>query len=166
MAADDPILQALERSGLAYEIMACDPAFSDTAQFCAHYGHSLDFSANTILVKSKTGEEKFAMCVLLATARLDVNKTIRKRLGARKASFATPDETKAITGMQLGGVTPFNLPAELALWIDAEVMARTEIILGGGARNRKIKISPRVFLGLPNVEVVDGLARAIPSIDC
>ena len=56
--ADDPILQALERSGLTYEIMACDPAFSDTAEFCAHYGHSLAISANTILVKSKTGEQQ------------------------------------------------------------------------------------------------------------
>ncbi len=162
MTAADAILALLEGSGLDFEIMACDPELSDTAAFCAHYGHSLDESANTILVKTKTGEEKFVICVLLATCRLDVNKTVRKRLAARKVSFAGAEETKAITGMELGGVTPFDLPAGLPLWIDAEVMARPSIILGGGARDRKIHFSPKVFEQTPNCEVVDGLARPVP----
>lgn len=150
---------ALEASGCDFEIMDCDPELADTAEFCAHYGHAMENSANAILVKSKTGEEKFAACVLLATTRLDVNKTVRKKLGTRKVSFADPEETKRITGMELGGVTPPGLPADLPLWVDARVMQRAFVILGAGTRAAKIRVTPDYFLTLPQAEVVEGLAK-------
>ncbi len=152
---------AMEASGIDFEIMDCDPNLADTADFCAHYGHAMEDSANAILVKSKTGEEKFVACVLLATTRLDVNKTVRKKLGARKVSFADPEETKRITGMELGGVTPPGLPADLPLWVDARVMERPFVILGAGTRSAKIKVKPNYFTTLPQAEVVEGLARDI-----
>ena len=34
---------------------------------------------------------------------------IKQRLGTRKASFASPDETRELTGMAIGGVTAFGL---------------------------------------------------------
>ena len=37
---------------------------------------------NTILVKAKTGGERYVACVALANTRLDVNRVVRKRLGA------------------------------------------------------------------------------------
>ncbi len=152
------IRDVLDGSGLAYEIMPCDPELADTMVFCAHYGVSPEASANLILVKTKTGEKKFAACVVLATTRLDVNKTVRKRLGARKVSFATPEETRAVTGMEIGGVTPLGLPPELPLWVDRRVMERETIILGGGTRASKIEVSPEILTRLAQTEVVDNLA--------
>jgi prolyl-tRNA editing enzyme YbaK/EbsC (Cys-tRNA(Pro) deacylase) len=155
-----PVVRAaLDASGVDYEILACDPELADTATFCARYGHAMEDSANAILVKSKTGEERFVACVLLATTRLDVNKLVRKKLGARKVSFADPQETKRVTGMELGGVTPPGLPPELPLWVDSRVMARPFVILGAGTRSAKIRISPDYFRRLPQTEIVDGLAR-------
>ncbi|MDH3231160.1 MAG: hypothetical protein OEN55_15330 [Alphaproteobacteria bacterium] len=150
---------ALDESGVDYEILACDPELADTATFCARYGHAMEDSANAILVKSKTGEERFVACVLLATMRLDVNKVVRKRMGTRKVSFADPQETKRVTGMELGGVTPPGLPPELPLWVDSRVMERRFVILGAGTRSAKIKVSPDYFRRLPQVEIVQGLAR-------
>ena len=43
-----------------------------------------------------------------------------------------PEETRAITGMELGGVTVFGLPGDLPLWVDGRVMRRERIVLGGG----------------------------------
>jgi prolyl-tRNA editing enzyme YbaK/EbsC (Cys-tRNA(Pro) deacylase) len=159
----ETVRSALDASGVDYEIMDCDPELADTATFCAHYGHAMEDSANAILVRSKTGEEKFVACVVLATTRLDVNKTVRKKMGARKVSFADPEETKRVTGMELGGVTPPGLPAELQLWVDARVMARPFVILGAGTRAAKIRVSPDYFLGLPQVEIVEGLAKDVPG---
>jgi len=155
------IRAVLEASGVDFEVMACDPELADTAVFCERYGVSLDHSANTIVVKSKTGEEKFAVCVVLATGRLDVNKTVRKRLGARKVSFASAEETRVLTGMELGGVTALALPESLPLWIDGEVMRRDYIILGGGNRQSKIRVDPAIFGQTANTEVVEGLARPV-----
>jgi prolyl-tRNA editing enzyme YbaK/EbsC (Cys-tRNA(Pro) deacylase) len=141
-----------------HELFACDPALADTAAFCAAYGFAPDDSANTIIVIGKSNPPRYAACVVLATHRLDVNRTVRDRLGTRKASFASPDETRQLTGHEIGGVTAFGLPDGLPLWVDAAVMARERIVLGGGSRSWKVIAPPSILLTLPNVEVVEGLA--------
>ena len=149
----------LDASGLEYQVLACDPELADTAVFCQRYDIPLENSVNTILVKAKTGGERFAACVLLANTRLDVNRVVRKRLQARRVSFAGADETRELTGMEIGGVTPICLPEELPLWIDLRVMQAQYIILGGGNRSSKIRISPRIFEHVPSSTIIDGLAK-------
>ncbi len=144
--------------GVPYELFACDPALADTAAFCAAYGFAPEGSANTIIVIGKADPPRYAACVTLAPYRLDVNRTIRDRLGTRKASFAPSEEAAAITGMQIGGVTVFGLPAGMPVWVDARVMQRERIVLGGGSRSWKVIASPSILGALPGVEVVDGLA--------
>ena len=112
-SAEKPSLtELLEATGIEFELLDCDPELADTKVYCEHYGCEPADCANTILVKSKTGEEKFAACVALAISRLDVNNTIRKKLGARKASFASEQETQRLTNMKIGGVTAIGLPEE------------------------------------------------------
>ena len=160
--ADTALLEridaALEAAQVDYEVFPCDPELADTAVFCERYGYPLSVSANTILVKAKTGGERFVVCVVLADTRLDVNRTVRKRLGARRVSFASADETRAATGMEIGGVTPLALPDDLEVWIDARVMACEWVILGGGDRSRKIKAAPALFERMPAATVIEGLA--------
>ena len=148
----------LDELGVEYEIVPCDPALADTASFCEAYGHSPDDSANTIVVVGKSDPPVYVACVVLATTRLDVNKVVRNRLGVRKASFADADATRAITGMEIGGVTAVGLPDDLPIWVDARVMTRPTIILGGGSRACKVFAPPSVLTALPHTEVVDGLA--------
>jgi prolyl-tRNA editing enzyme YbaK/EbsC (Cys-tRNA(Pro) deacylase) len=144
--------------GQPYELLACDPALADTAAFCAAYGFDPEDSANTIVVIGKSDPPRFAACVTLAPYRLDVNRTVRDRLGTRKASFAPAEETAALTGMQIGGVTVFGLPPTLPIWVDARVMARDRIVLGGGSRSWKVIAPPAILRTLPGMEVVEGLA--------
>lgn len=143
---------------IEYTAIDCEPEFADTQKFCDHYGYSAEESANVILVASKRGEPRFAACVVLATCRLDVNKTVRKKLGVSRISFASPEQTKELTGMELGGVTPFGMPENVPVWIDSRVMACSRIILGGGNRSSKIILAPAMLLKIPEVEVVDNLA--------
>ena len=149
---------ALEPLGVPYELFPCDPALADTARFCEAYGFSPEDAANAIVVAGKAEPRVHACCVVLAPDRLDVNRTVRARLGTRRASFAAADETRELTGMEIGGVTPFGLPAGIPVWVDAAVMRRDRIVLGGGSRSWKVIAEPRILLALPGAEVVDGLA--------
>jgi len=151
---------ALDPLGVPYELFACDPALADTAQFCAAYGFSPEESANTIVVVGKADPRRYAACIVLATHRLDVNRAVRDRLGTRKASFAGADETRELTGMEIGGVTPFGLPDGLPVWIDATVMERPRVILGGGSRSWKVIANPEILTAINAAEVVEGLANA------
>ena len=145
--------------GVDHEIVPCDPALADTAAFCDAYGFSPDDSANTIIVVGKGEVPRPVACIVLASSRLDVNGVVRRRLEVRKASFASADETMQLTGMEIGGVTAFALPEDLPIWIDAAVMARQRIILGGGSRSIKVLTPLSTLALLDNATVVDDLAR-------
>jgi prolyl-tRNA editing enzyme YbaK/EbsC (Cys-tRNA(Pro) deacylase) len=155
---DARVTEALDRLGAAYEVMTIDPAFADTAAFCEKYGMPLERSCNTLVVASKKEPRQYAACVVLATTRLDVNHALRKLMGVSRLSFADAEQTRAITGMMLGGVTALALPTALPLYVDERLMALEWIILGGGSRSTKIRTSPEIFHRLPGARVVPGLA--------
>jgi prolyl-tRNA editing enzyme YbaK/EbsC (Cys-tRNA(Pro) deacylase) len=151
------VIEAADRAGVPYEVIEIDPQFSDTALFCERYGYPVEQTCNTIIVISKKGPKKAAACVIAANTRLDVNKRVKGLLGVSKASFASAEEMGELTGMEVGGVTPFSLPTELPLYVDERVMNQEWVILGGGGRGIKIKISPEVFVKL-GADVVSKLA--------
>ena len=155
------MLEQLAALNVDFEVVDCDPDLADTAAFCEAYGYSAEDSANAIVVAGKSDPAVFAMCLVLADSRLDVNKVVRKRLGVRKCSFATAEQTVELTGMQIGGVTPFGTTSELPLWIDSRVMDRERLIIGGGGRDRKLLVPPATLAAHPTAEVVEGLAKVV-----
>ena len=150
-------LETVANLGLPHEVIEIDPAYADTPAFCEKYGFPMEQSGNTIVVASKKEPKVYVACVVLAITRLDVNRRVRKLMGVSKASFASAEEMNALTGMEVGGVTPFSLPDGMPLYVDSRVMALEWVILGGGGRDRKLKITPEVFHQL-GAEIVEDLA--------
>ena len=151
--------QALAEYGIAHEVLACDAELADTAAFCEHYGVSLEQAANTILVASrKVDPPKYAVCVVLGTTRLDVNKTVREKLAVKRLSFADAETTTKLTGMLIGGVTAIGTSG-LPIYVDGAVMQQSEVIMGGGNRTSKLRLAPQQLAKLPGVEVIEGLAN-------
>lgn len=163
MPADRSVVESMTSLRISYEEMACDPNLADTAAFCEAYGVPLDKSANTILVASRKPDGHMVACLVLATSRLDVNGVVRRRMGVKKASFANAEQTKEITGMEIGGVTIFGLPDDLAVWIDPRVMERDWIVIGAGSRTAKIRLDPAQLAGVDGFEIVPDLAQ-VPSV--
>lgn len=158
MSADVRVVRVLEEAGVDYDVMPCDPALADTAEFCRAYGVDPSESANTILVASRRPPGHNAACVALATTRVDVNGVVRKRLGVRKVSFAPPELTAELTGMEIGGVTVPGLPEELPIWVDEAVTETPSVVIGAGTRSAKIRLAGSDLVRLPGVDVVSGLA--------
>jgi prolyl-tRNA editing enzyme YbaK/EbsC (Cys-tRNA(Pro) deacylase) len=115
---EEIVIVALQKLDVSYELIDIDPNFADTAAFCEKYGYPAERSCNTIIVASKKEPKRYVACVVLAHTRLDVNKRVTKLMDVSKASFAFAEEMIALTGMQVGGVTPFSLPAGVPLYID------------------------------------------------
>ena len=148
----------LAAADVAFEVMECDPELADTAAFVAAYGVPAERSANTILVASKGAEPTYVACILLATTALDVNNVVRREMGVRKASFARADPVRELTGMEIGGVTPFGLPSGVPILVDPRVMEPDWIVLGGGNRSSKLRLAPVALRAIPEMRVVEGLA--------
>jgi prolyl-tRNA editing enzyme YbaK/EbsC (Cys-tRNA(Pro) deacylase) len=161
VSAHPDVIADLERLGLEYEVMDCDPELADTAQFCEAYGVALEESANAILVASRKPEGHHVVCVALAHTRLDVNGVVRRRLGVRKLSFAPAELTRELTGQEIGGVTIFGLPDGLDVWLDSRVLDCERVVVGAGSRSAKISLDPSQLVDVDGYEFVDDLANAV-----
>ena len=136
-----------------------DPDLADTAAFCERYEVSMEDSANCVVIAGRRADvTRYAACVVLATTRADVNGFVRRRLGARKASFAPMSDAVELTGMEYGGITPIGLPEDWPVLVDAAVLARDVVVIGSGLRRSKIALPSAALADLPHAEVVEGLA--------
>ncbi len=151
-----PVASAIAGLGLAgVHVAEIDPALADTAAFCERYGVALDVSANCVVVAGRRGSEtRLAACVVLATMRADVNGVVRRRIDARKASFAPMDLAVAETGMEYGGITPVGLPAGWPVLVDEAVVAAGLVIVGSGVRRSKLVLPGALLATLPGAEVL------------
>jgi prolyl-tRNA editing enzyme YbaK/EbsC (Cys-tRNA(Pro) deacylase) len=136
-----------------------DPAKADTAAFVEAYGRELlETSANCVVVAGKrAGETGYAACLVLSTTRVDVNGTVRRHLGVRKASFAAMDTAVGETGMEYGGITPVGLPAGWPILDDRAVVDTPWLVIGSGRRRGKLIVPGKVLGALPGAVVLDGL---------
>ena len=139
-----------------------EPDLADTAAFCAAYGVAPEQSANCVVVAGRRGETTtLAACVVLATTRADVNGLVRRRLEARKASFAPMDTAVRATGMEFGGITPVGLPEGWPVLVDPAVAAQPWVVVGSGLRRSKLVLPGALVAALPGAEAVDGLGVVV-----
>ncbi len=157
------VVEVLDGLGVEYEVVRIDPQYADTAEFCAEYGYEVGECGNTIVVASKRPRGRHSACIVRGSDRLDVNRTVKRIMGVSKLSFASAQDTAELTGMEIGGVTPFALPKDIPIYVDEGVMSLDHVILGSGSRSSKIKASPGVLRKLPNAEIVAGLSLERPT---
>ena len=142
------------------EVAEIDPGLADTEAFCAAYGVAPAESANCVVVAGRRGEDlRLAACLVLATTRADVNGLVRRRLDARKASFAPREQTVAATGMEYGGITPVGLPAGWPVLVDTAVVEAPQVVIGSGLRRSKLVLPGAALADLPGAEVLPGLGQ-------
>ena len=152
-----PVAAALAASGAPEMWVAeIDPAVADTAAFCERYTVPLEVSANCVVVAGRRGADtRLAACMVLATSRADVNGVVRRRLDARKMSFAAMDLAVAETGMEYGGITPVGLPAGWPVLVDSAVAGTPYVVIGSGLRRSKLVVAGADLTRLPDAEVLD-----------
>ncbi len=156
----EPVVGALGLVPRA-RVAAIDETLADTAAFCAAYDVAPEASANCVVVEARRGEvTTYAAVLVLATDRADVNRVVRKHLGARKISFADQGEAQERTGMRQGGITPVGLPADWPVLVDAAVVAAGLVVVGAGTRGAKLLLDGADLAGLPTAEVIDLAIRA------
>ena len=93
--------------------------------------------------------------MVLATDRADINRVVRKHLGARKISFADQAKAQELTGMQQGGITPVGLPADWPVLVDEAVAAAGPVVIGAGVRGAKLLLDGAALAALPTAQVID-----------
>ncbi len=133
-----------------------DATLADTGAFCAAYDVAPGASANCVVVEARRGEvTTLAAVLVLATDRADINKVVRRHLGARKISFADQSRAEQLTGMEQGGITPIGLPADWPVLVDASVASAGPVVVGAGVRGAKLLLDGAALAALPSAQVLE-----------
>lgn len=149
------VAKVFEDNKEVLEIFECKDEFSDTQNFCDHYGFDIEDSCNAILIKAKKPEEFYAMFCVLGSTRLNVNTKAKNAMGAKRVSFASREEAEQVTNQIYGGISPLGLPENLKIFIDENVMNREKLFIGAGNRVSKFFLSPDLLVELTKAEVLD-----------
>ena len=149
-----PVAAALEHVP-GVRVAPIDATLADTAAFCEAYDVAPEASANCVVVEARRGDDTtLAAVMVLATDRADINRVVRKHLGARKISFADQAKAQELTGMQQGGITPVGLPAGWPVLVDEAVVAAGPVVIGAGVRGAKLLLDGASLAGLPTAQVI------------
>ena len=149
------VSEAITRDQLSCFVAEIDPALADTAAFCETYQVPLEVSANCVVVSGRRAEaDTMAACLVLATDRADIHKTVRRHLDVRKISFADVAAAVSQTGMAYGGSTPIGLPPSWPVQLDDQVAGCPWIVIGSGIRGSKLAIRGSEVADLPSVRML------------
>jgi prolyl-tRNA editing enzyme YbaK/EbsC (Cys-tRNA(Pro) deacylase) len=155
--APDHVAAALDH--VPHHAFHIDADRADTEAFIDAHRWPLDQAVNTIVVTGKRADRVVnAMCVVLASTKIDVNKAVRNALDVRKVSFAPRETAVTATGMEFGSITPFGAPLTWPILVDAGVITAGLVAVGGGRRDLKVVVDARSLADLPGALVVEGLA--------
>ena len=153
------VFDHISKLAIPYQVVECKEEYADTYLFCEKYDYPIEFCANTILLSSKKPPNYHVACVLQGDKKLDVNNKVRKFMNSSKVSFASHEETVALTNMKSGGVTIFGLPNSIDIYVDSEVMNQPYLIFGSGNRNSKIIIEPNYLSQIRNIKLVENITK-------
>ncbi len=106
--------------------------------------------AKTLVLK--VGEQPF-LVVAAGDTRLD-NAKMRERFGG-KATMLDEATVMELTSHPVGGVCPFGLATQLAVYCDESLRAFEEVLPAAGALNSAVRLDPTRLATLVGAEWVD-----------
>jgi Cys-tRNA(Pro)/Cys-tRNA(Cys) deacylase len=164
-----PVSSALEELGIPHKVFRHENPVTSFEQAAGDRGQRASQIVRSILFR--IAEDEFIMALVAGPAQISW-KALRKHLGRSRISMATEDEVFAVTGYRVGTVSPFGLPHQLKVLIDASVtpalacgasVREEEISIGSGMRNTAIILkSMDLHHALKDADVVS-LTEATPS---
>lgn len=78
------------------------------------------------------------LMVLVAGPRQVDWKALRRYVGQSRLTMASAEEVLAVTGYEIGAVSPFGLPRPLRVLLDESVTRETEVSIGSGTRGTTV----------------------------
>lgn len=151
MAADTPALEALEGSGLAFEVVRTEPA--NSAEESAEWqGIPVEHLLRTIVVRR--GADDYVFVLVPGGRQIDWPK-LRAHLGVSRISLPDKDEAREATGYERGAITPLGSSHAWPVIADPAVQAIDTVAIGGGKRGVNLHVNGADLVRHLGAEVAD-----------
>lgn len=137
-----------------------DTHYIDGVSLCNHYHVPYECGANCLVVECKRGaNKKYVALVVPVGYKYNMSSTVRKYTNSRMVSVAPLEYVLDETKMEQDSINPFGIPIELEIFVDPKVLDSEKIVCGSGLRKSKLMLPSKYLLKLPNVVILDNLAK-------
>lgn len=136
----------------APDIEIIELADSTATVALAAQGHGVEPGQIAKTLSLRVGERVF-LVVTRGYARLDNKKA--KAIFGGKVKMLGPDEVLEITGHPVGGVCPFGLATQLAVYCDVSLKDFDEVVPAAGSTHSALRIAPDRLAILAAADWVD-----------
>lgn len=139
MTLEEKIIQTLKDKGIEYEVFEHEPVYTNPTMAVALGVTEADTVKSLVL----TTKEK-AMVVLVMPGNKKVDwKAAAKTANTKKVSFAKPEAVSEAVGCEVGCVPPFGHLTGLPVYMDPELLRKTEVYFNPGVHHKSFKIKSR-----------------------
>lgn len=160
-SAATPALRALERAGVAHEVVGFEPA-PGAGRARGHgrrpgpgsgLGSGLGYGAEAAAALGLDPAEVFKTLMVqlpdgtLAAAVVPVSTTLDLRaaagaLGVKKVELADPAQAERRTGYVVGGISPVGQKRPAPTVVDSSALERSSVYVSAGQRGLEVRLAP------------------------
>lgn len=142
------------------KVAEINPDFADGESLNREYGIDYEEMLNCLVVEGSRGEDKYYAALLVPYGKkAKTNATVKRPLGASKVGFADLNQVLEATKMEFGSITPVGLPSDWLILMDSQILEKDQVVVGGGFVQSKLLIPTQLLASLPNIQVVEDLAK-------
>lgn len=154
MAEKTLAMKLLEQKKVPYTAVVYPPEEHDAEKLAARFGVPPAQVFKTLVVV-RDGGKKPLLVLTPADRQLDLKK-LAKAVGEKKVAMARHSEAEALTGLQVGGISPLALLNKgFAIYADATIQAQTHVYVSAGQRGVNLRVPTAELLRLINARVID-----------
>jgi len=140
-----------EGIGVDKEIHSFEDSTHNSALAASTLGVEVGQIAKTILLLV---DDSPVVVVISGDLRVDLKKVKAKRTG-RKVRLAGPEDVTALTGFQVGAVSPVALPGGIPIYLDLSLWRFGTIYPSAGETNNMFRTTPAELAALTGGEETD-----------
>ena len=137
------LLALLRGNDVSFRLVEHEP--TTTSEESARVrGTPLEQGAKAMLFRA---DGKPVLLVLPADRRVDT-RAFKRAHGIKNLQLLSPDELRALTGLQVGSVPPFGRLIEVPTYVDERLLALPQIAFNAGSRTTSVIMSTEDFVQL------------------
>ncbi len=126
-----PASIALESLGIPHQVFRHSGPVNSLEQAAQERGERPEQVVRSILFR--LGEDQYLMALVAGPAQISW-KRLRKYIGQSRLTMASEEEVLAVTGYQVGAVSPFGTTRPLRVLVDPGLLKEDDVSLGSGVR--------------------------------
>ncbi len=152
-------MRLLESKGIPYEVLTYEPTTRNAEEVAELIGLPPFMVFKTLVVQS-VETNKPLLVLLPSDCQLDL-KRMAASAGEKKVRLASHADAEALTGLQVGGISPLMLTDKnWKVYVDKSASALQNIVISAGQRGVQLRVPTVPLLALLRARIVDA---ATPS---